>query len=395
MKFKALSAGVLIICIFLASCVPNEASSPASPPLTQSQPAALPEPTAAPSDDTSQLRGNAVPNLPAITPLTDDEKSILGSLRQVDDIPLYVMEYHGDYNPNALASLNHAFNITPMCSTFAVKGSSDTIFARNHDFFDTSVLLLYNKPTNGYASVSLVDLKHLGFEDGQNLKELPPEQLSKLLYAPYLAIDGMNECGLAVGTMTVPKASDSRENAPKIFFLAALREILDHAQNTAEAISIFEKYQVAFSVLPAHFLIADKSGDMAVIEYVGGKMQVLKNDANWQAITNFTLYDSKGILNAYKNSGKTERDDLADDSIWRYMTLEDSLMKSADGLSFPDAMSLLKNVSTLERNNVINNTQWSVVYGLESGRAELVVHMDYDNPVSFQLDSEDGLTMNP
>lgn len=395
MKIKVLSAGILIICIFLASCVQHEASSPMPSSSIQSQPIALSEPTPAPSVDTGQQKQNGIPNLPAISPLTDDEKSILASLRQVEGVPLYVMEYHGDYNPNGLASLNNAFNIAPACSTFAVKGTSDTIFARNHDFFDTSALLLYSKPTNGYASVSLVDLKHLGFEDGKNLTELPPEQLSKLLCAPFLPLDGMNECGLAVGTMTVPKASHSRENAPKIFFLTALREILDHAKNTEEAISILENYQLVFSVLPSHFLIADKSGDMAVIEFVGGKMQVLKSTANWHAATNFTLFDSEDIRNAYEKSGKKERNDLADDSIWRYTVLEDTLTKAADGLSFPDAMSLLKTVSTLQRSNIMNNTQWSVVYGLETGRGELVVHMDYDNPVNFQFDSETGLTVNP
>lgn len=391
MKLKTLISGIIIFCFSLASCAPNEVSSPVLPTSTPLQPAASSEPTATPSEESISLMNNAVPNLPAITALSGDDENTLGSLRQVGDIPLYVMEHRGDYDPELLATLNKAYGISPACSTFAVKGSEDTLFARNHDFFDTSVLLLYNKPTNGYASVSLVDLTHLGFPDGQDLTKLPSEPLSKLLYAPYLPIDGMNECGLAVGIMSVPQASHVSKDAPKVFFLAASREILDQAKNTAEAIAVLENYQLEFSALPAHFLIADKSGDMAVVEFVRGKMQVLRSTANWHAATNFVLYGSEGLLDTFKNSGPKERKSMIDDSFWRYTMLEDTLSTAADGLGFSDAMELLQTVSTLERSNIINNTQWSVVYGLESARMELVVHMDYDNVVSFEFDREKGL----
>lgn len=391
MKLKAFISVVLMICFSLASCAPNEVSSSALPTPTPSQPAASSEPTAAPSEVSNPSINSGVANLPVVSPLTDDEKNTLGSLRQVGDLPLYVMEHRGDYDPTLLGTLNKAFGISPACSTFAVKGSADTIFARNHDFFDTSALLLYNKPTNGYASISLVDLTHIGYPDGQDLTELPSEQLSRLLYAPYLPIDGMNECGLAIGIMTVPQASHLSKDAPKVFFLSASREILDQAKNTAEAISILENYQVEFSALPAHFLIADKSGDMAVVEFVRGKMQVLRSTANWQAATNFVLCDSEGLLDTFRNSGTKDRKSMIDDSFWRYTVIEDTLSTAEDGLGFSDAMGLLKTVSTLERDNVINNTQWSVIYGLVSARVELAVHMDYDKVVSFQFDKDGNL----
>jgi hypothetical protein len=338
-----------------------------------------------------------VPAVPAkdSSLMTEEERNALLGLRQVEGIPLYVMEYEGSYDDRLRANIYDAVGIREGggavrgCSAFAAAGSDGPLFARNHDFFDAPVLLLYTDPPDGYASVSLVDLSLAGLSVDQDIAGLPISERTKLLYAPFLPCDGMNEHGVAIGTMYVSNAKHANAGAPKIFSLEAIRLVLDHARSTDEAVALLDGYELEFPVLPSHFLISDRSGNSAVVEFVDGEMIVVKKRDSWSAATNFTLHGSgKRLDECRKNNQKkgAVSGDSNGRSYWRYLALEDALEESSGRIDFAQAMELLEAVSLRELSwDVWMTTEWSVVYGLQSGRIDIVLGQDYSNPKQFSL----------
>ena len=74
--------------------------------------------------------------------------------------------------------------------------------------------------------------------------DLPIEEQTGLLDAPYLPFDGMNEYGLAIGMAAVPPGN-MRPDADKetIGSLGIIRQMLDHARTVDEAVDIMTELQ--------------------------------------------------------------------------------------------------------------------------------------------------------
>ena len=152
---------------------------------------------------------------PSFLNLTENEKKSLQSLRKVDDTPFYVMTYYGDYGFEEFLKtgisertdrLRNFFKVIKdgwKCSCFAAYGDKNNpVFGRNFDWVHRPSMLLFTDPPNGYASVSMIDIFYCGYESEVPMSNL--ENRAGLLEAPYMPFDGMNEMGIAVGTMAVP-----------------------------------------------------------------------------------------------------------------------------------------------------------------------------------------------
>ena len=296
----------------------------------------------------------------------------LASVRKVDSYPLYVMHYYGDYGfarflqrgiAQEQASLpDFGWGDAWACTGFAAANpSGDAIVGRNFDWHNRQTLLLFTDPPDGYASVSMVDISYLGFpRDNPSWADR-----RALLDAPYLPFDGMNERGLAVGMMAVPHARDrDKPQSVTISSIHAIRLMLDYAANVEEAVSLLREVTVAFGDPPIHYLVADSSGDSAVIEYLDGEMVVQHNEVPWQVSTNFLLAEARPAG--------------ADSPCWRYNLAYERLEQGYGTLSQADAMSLLQDVSQ-------QNTMWSVVYNMGSGVLDVVMGRHYDRVHSFRF----------
>lgn len=326
------------------------------------------------------LSPNPTPNVVATQTPIGDEAATLLSLQKVDDYPLYTMQYRGAYQQAAglrpgTVSLTEA--VVPVtgcqaqwgCSLFtAMADENDRLMGRNFDWQFSPALLLFTRPPDGYASVSMVDIAYLGF-DGErfkNLTDLPPEQLRALLDAPYLPFDGMNEKGLAVG-MSAVTAQRMPYNPLKrtVRELEVIREMLDHAGSVDEAIGIIDGYNIDMGDVPIHYLIADVSGKSAVVEFYEGERRIFRNQGPWQVSTNFLLSAASGHYEGW---------------CWRYDLLDQRLRELQGKVSPEQAMSMLKHVAQ-------NNTQWSIVYHMTSGEVEVVMGKGYSGEVhTFQIE---------
>lgn len=306
--------------------------------------------------------------------LSQAEYDTLASLQKLDDYPLYVMHFQGDYPPQTnLPVTERAFeSLVPAaiacqlpwgCSLFSALGDEQNrLFGRNFDWRFSPALLLYTDPPEGYASVSMVDITYLGFEgeDSKNLLDLPIQGRRALLEAPFLTFDGMNEKGVAVGMAAVPPGDIQPDpNKKTVDQVMIMREILDHAATVDEAIQILGSYNIDMGTVPVHYLIASVSGNSALVEFYRGEMKVFRNESDWQQATNFLVSSTGGHTNG---------------QCWRYDLIGQRLNAARGKLAVQDALSLLADVSQ-------ENTQWSVVYNMTSGEIKIVMDRGYTGKI--------------
>jgi len=161
-----------------------------------------------------------------------------------------------------------------------------------------------------------------------------------------------------------------------------------------EAIDVLGGFNIVFPVMPCHFLIADRSGDSAVVEFVDGKACIIKSGVGWQVSTNFQLFGSEKELEkripGFLSDGKV-RDDVNGRSYWRYLTASKELRGREGRVSPAEAMDILKSVSLgVKARDVWMTTQWSVVYDLGSGSLTVATNRRYDAAFSFSLGERPG-----
>ncbi|MEU6202128.1 carcinine hydrolase/isopenicillin-N N-acyltransferase family protein [Micromonospora musae] len=268
----------------------------------------------------------------------------LASLRRVDDLPLYEMNYVGSYDATVGTDAAPA---SPFgCSLFVAAGDrSRPLFARNFDWDPNPAMVLRTDPPQGYASISLVDLSYLGVG-----AELSGDR--RLLNAPLLPFDGMNERGLAVGLAADDAArADPVPGRPTVGSVRILRLVLDRAATVDEAIAVFTAHNLDFSGGPAlHYLVGDATGASAVVEFVDGQMQVERGQGSWQALTNVPLI---GIPEEKRRADR------------RYDLIHRAMTESGGVADATAAFRVLTGVRQA-------HTRWSVTYGLRSGEVRLV-----------------------
>ncbi len=312
------------------------------------------------------------------TDYSTDQSRTLETLRKVDDYPLYVMRYFGDYDfKKFLQASVHSDNQPQFkmkksenqwaCTCFsALTDEGGSIFGRNFDWYYHPALILHTNPPDGYASVSMVDISYLGFDTEDAIQG----DRSRLLEAPYLPFDGMNEHGLIIGMMAVPQAEgDNDPNKVTINSLQAIRLMLDYATNVDEAISLLRKYNIDFGGgPPLHYLIADSSKNSAIVEYIDKKINIIRNSQPWQVATNFVISET---------SPESERA-----ACWRYNRVYETLNQAEGYVSQDEAMTLLKNVSQ-------SNTVWSIVYAKTVGEIQVAMGRKYHNIHKFIFELTD------
>lgn len=315
---------------------------------------------------TAACRNKSLTSTEDETPeLSVDTLRTLTSLRKVNDYPLYSMTFYGDYAENRLhasrageppGKTSRSLDAVWGCTGIVGYGDSAApVFGRNFDWYDRACVLLFADPSNGYASVSMVDIRYCGYELNPDLTSF--DSRIRLLNAPFVPIDGMNEKGVAIGMMAVPSVQLPFDPLKQTTTdLGMIRLVLDHAANTHEAIELIQGYNIRMSDVPLHYFVADAMGRSAVIEFVDSRAEALSNSSNFQVSTNFTLHTALPNLTGH---------------CWRYDLASHTLGDRGGSMTMSSAAEILQSVSQ-------PHTMWSSVYGLRSGEIRIFTGRKYD-----------------
>jgi len=202
---------------------------------------------------------------------------------------------------------------------------------------------------------------------------IPPEDKDNgMAIIEQLGVDmpyeGINDKGLFIGISAVPNThTPFSPFKPIRISLEMVKLVLAKAKSVDEALSIFPKYSVVFGVLFGnpiiHYMIVDKDGNSAIVEYVENKMVIIKDPLKSQIMTNHFI----------------SRPDIKPDnetSFERYNIVKENLDKT---FNIEDVKNLLRRVRQ-------NTTLWSNVYDLNN-KTIYITYRDSDTEV-FNLHDE-------
>ena len=266
------------------------------------------------------------------------------------------------------------------CTSFSLTDTDgDVHMGRNYDFkSDTSAMLVYCTPKDGYKSVAVAALDNVSVN-------VPDENIKKKLASlasPFICLDGINEKGVSISVLTLD-SEPVRQNTgkPVISTTLAIRLVLDRAATTEEAVELLRSYDMYSSAgRDYHFYITDASGDGRVVEYdCESETRELVATPS-EAVTNFfIIYKEKALPNqkngiyghgrerydAVMKVLEEEKGNYTNDTVWK-------AMKSA-----------AQNPNPVD---VTSNTQWSVSYNNTDLTAEIAIRRNWEDIIHFELE---------
>lgn len=285
------------------------------------------------------------------------------------------------------------------CSSFTARTEDgDYLLGRNYDFDQTNTAIVHTNPGNGkHASISTIDLQFIGIDPKKGVNGISDKL--KLLAAPYVPLDGVNDAGVSCGIYmtyqgkeTVP--TDQNTERPDLTSTTMLRMVLDYADNVDEAIEMISKYDLHDSAKTSyHYMIADAEGNSAVLEWVNGtdqtdndgskrEFQITRNELPYQSVTNFIL--APGYYEANDEQAGLDR--------YEYLM---GKLNASNGVleDEEEAMGLLRDVGRrtwkVEGDVTKGTTVHSVVYNLTDHSSLWVANEHFgseEHTLTYELD---------
>ncbi len=296
--------------------------------------------------------------------LTDLERQTLESIRQIDDYPMYVMTYYGDYGFDEFIKRGHSnYNSVTRygegCTCFSsLNRGGNIIYGRNHDWYQCPSVIFFTDPPNGYASISMT----IGRDVEAYLADPSVENARELLSVPYFTLDGINEYGVVISGQNVDGEFIYDPEKISLWSYEIRRLVLDYARDLEEAISLILQYNNLNSE-GNKLLLSDAYGNSAIIEYFDGEVNVIRNVEPWQVSTNFLV--------------RYAAPDSILDRCWRYQRAYNALESHNGRITEENALSILE--------SVYNYTQRSAVYNQTIGRIRVVAGGKYNQVHTFHL----------
>jgi len=229
-----------------------------------------------------------------------------------------------------------AFKVSSQCSVFAASTTSDVVFGRNYDFFDS-----FRKYTEGYLTCPKEGYWSIGHSDIFIGRE-----------------DGVNERGLALAMTGVSE----RTIKPGISFCLLARAVLDKCATIKEATKLLADAHICSA---DNFLVADREGNLAVVEASPERTRVRRPEKS----DNFIVCTNHFVLPEMQEMENVEDRTKSNwDTIPRYETISGMLRKSNGKINAQYAQSILSNHSGYvcsHQRKIKLSTLWSVIATLK------------------------------
>ena len=239
------------------------------------------------------------------------------------------------------------------CTTFVLTQQDNIVFGRNLDWISGTGLIMTN-PRN-VKKKALVDPSEAHLEWITKYGSITFNQIGRDL--PY---GGINETGLVVEHMTLEQTQyPTKDDRYAISANQWIQFQLDNHSTIAEVISSDTLLRIVDATSKYHFLICDRSGNVATIEFLDGKMvSNIQNSLTIPVLANST-YESS--LVCYKTDGSTD----SNRSLYNFSTAAHKIQenkKSSNDSLVNNAFDILNSVSQGL------GTKWSIVYDISNMR---------------------------
>jgi len=245
--------------------------------------------------------------------------------------------------------LNLIHSIVYPCTTFVIRQNDKIVFGRNLDWITGSGLLMTN--SRNVKKTALIDPSEKPIEWITKYGSMTFNQIGRDL--PY---GGINETGLVVEHMTLEQTQyPTKDDRYAISANQWIQFQLDNYSTIAEVISSDTLLRIVDATSKYHYLICDRLGNVATIEFLDGKMvSHIQNSLPIPVLANSTY---KNSIECYKTDGNTD----SNRSLYNFSTAAHKIQenkKSSNDSILNDAFEILKSVSQGV------GTKWSIVYDI-------------------------------
>lgn len=235
------------------------------------------------------------------------------------------------------------------CTTFCLRGGDRIVFGKNYDWTIEDGLLMVNKRGVRRAS-------------GLQAASGPARWTSRYgsvtfnQYGRDTPMGGMNEIGLVIELMWVDGTRYPRPDArPAVGCLEWIQYQLDTASSVADVLASDSSIRIR-SDTPLHYLVADREGHVATVEFIDGRMVPHTGDGlPVAALTNSFYADALRFLE------RTPWLPSDAGSQARFVRAAARVKQFEPGDAVGYAFDALDDVRSAR-------TQWSIVYEIDRGR---------------------------
>jgi len=240
-------------------------------------------------------------------------------------------------------------SISYPCTTFVLHKGNKIVFGRNLDWITGSGLLMTN--SRNVKKTALIDPSEKPIEWIAKYGSMTFNQIGRDF--PY---GGINETGLVVEHMTLEQTQyPTKDDRYAISANQWIQFQLDNYSTIEEVISSDTFLRIVDATSKYHYLICDRLGNVATIEFLDGKMvSHIQNSLPIPVLANSTY---KSSIECYKTDGNTD----SNRSLYNFSTAAHKIQenkKSSNDSIVNDAFEILKSVSQGV------GTKWSIVYDI-------------------------------
>lgn len=241
----------------------------------------------------------------------------------------------------------------PACTTFCLRDEGRIVFGKNYDWNVGDGMLVVNKRGVARTADAEDDPKPARWESKYG-------SVSFNQYGRDFPSGGINEAGLTIELMWMEgsryPAADAR---PAVDVLQWIQYQLDNHATVAEVLASEKGLRIT-SQVPIHYLVADRKGQVATVEFLNGRMVAhTGKDLPMAVLANSTYADSVAFArkqgdDAPAGIGSLPRFARAASRVRTFDA------KGADPVAYA--------FDTLDQVAQPGYTQWSIVYEVDRGR---------------------------
>ena len=250
------------------------------------------------------------------------------------------------------------------CSTFCIPNNGKPVFGRNYDWM----------VEDGYVIINQRNRVKIGAS-----ADNPPTWESKYgsvtfnQFGREMPCGGMNEAGLVVEVMMLSESAyPPPDDRPAVDVLQWVQYQLDMCATVDEVLATDTRLRVETNESPQHYLIADRSGRVATIEYIAGRMVVhTGKDLPVPVLTNTNYASSLAYLKLHKGFGGKGEIQRRAKSLDRFTCAADMVRTYDPASGRPVLEYAFDILDTVAQGD---STKWSIVYEVAAGRVHFRTH---------------------
>lgn len=242
---------------------------------------------------------------------------------------------------------NHISGQSLNCSSFIIK--NDNVFlAKNFDWSLENGLIIFN-PKNKLK-------KSIYSESNRNIWISKYSSITFNHLGLNQPLGGMNEKGLVIEELSTWPVEYYKNSDLSLNEFEWIQYHLDNYSTTNEVLANIEQISIRKFYFQLHYLIVDRYGDKAIVEFIGGKPEIKHGESLiYPVLTNNNYSDLIKYFNLASESRFNKLN--VNYSQDRFLKIVKLLKKYNDSANYLYSMNLLDSVQ-------VTDTQWSIVYDI-------------------------------